>query len=91
MAADLPALGCGMTAPHLTRPAAAEWFAARGFTHLTVRHLSDLADRGRGPRYSRLGKRAYYAESDLQAWLEASLRPSTPKARTTRAQPQEQT
>ncbi len=76
---------------HLSRADAAAWFAARGFTHITSAHLSDLADRGKGPPYSRLGKRAYYAESDLQAWLAASLKPATTGRQRARPQPQEQT
>lgn len=69
-----------MNAPtprHLRRTEAAQWFAERGLTHVTVAHLADLADRGRGPPYSRLGRYVYYAEPDLQAWVAEALQPST--------------
>lgn len=65
------------TARHLNRREAAEWFQARGFRHVTVRHLSDLADTGRGPEYARIGKYVYYAETALQTWLDANLKPVT--------------
>lgn len=67
-----------MTEPrYLTRKEAAAWFQAKGLKHVTVAHLSDLADTGRGPPYSRMGKYVYYTETDLQAWLETAMQPST--------------
>lgn len=60
--------------PHLSRSAAAAWFATQGFTHLTAPALAKLAWRGAGPRYKRLGKHAYYAPADLDAWLAAEMK-----------------
>lgn len=61
--------------PDLNRADAAAWFQARGYTHVTTRHLARLADAGRGPPYARLGKHAYYRHADLRAWLDQALRP----------------
>lgn len=69
-----------MTAPtprYLRRKEAAQWFSDRGLTHVTVAHLADLADAGRGPPYSRMGRHAYYKEPDLVAWLATALKPAT--------------
>lgn len=63
--------------PLLNRKEAAEWFATRGLRHVTVTHLRDLADRGKGPEYSRMGRHAYYAPSALSAWLSTALKPVT--------------
>jgi hypothetical protein len=59
---------------YLNRKEAAAWFFEQGLKHVTARHLSDLADRGAGPPYQRMGKHAYYAEADLAAWRDAQLR-----------------
>jgi hypothetical protein len=68
-----------MTTPrYLRRKDAAAWFQERGLSHVTMKHLADLADHGRGPRYSRMGKYVYYAADDLQAWLNEHLRPAEP-------------
>lgn len=61
---------------YLTRKDAAAWFQAKGLRHVTAKHLADLADDGRGPAYHRMGKYAYYAERDLDAWLKEALRPA---------------
>lgn len=62
--------------PDLNRADAAAWFQARGYSHVTKRHLDRLADAGRGPPYALLGNRAYYRQADLRAWLETALRPA---------------
>jgi hypothetical protein len=62
---------------YLTRKEASAWFQAKGLRHVTVSHLSDLADAGRGPPYSRMGKYVYYTETDLRAWLATAMQPST--------------
>lgn len=59
------------------RPGAAAWFAARGFTNMTGRQLRKLAEQGKGPPYSRLGKFAFYRREDLTSWLQENLRPAT--------------
>lgn len=66
-----------MTERYLTRKEASAWFQERGVRHVTPSHLSDLADAGRGPPYSRMGKYVYYTEHDLQAWLATAMQPST--------------
>jgi hypothetical protein len=62
---------------YLSRQEAAETCQQRGLRHVTVKHLADLADTGKGPPYSRMGKYAYYARADLDAWVAASLRPAS--------------
>lgn len=61
---------------YLRRPEAAQWFQGQGIAHVTVKHLADLADQGRGPAYHRMGKYVYYAEAALQAWLDETLQPA---------------
>jgi hypothetical protein len=60
---------------YLSRAGAADWCAERGLRHVTVRHLAELADSGKGPPYSRMGKYVYYKRADLEAWLAKTLRP----------------
>lgn len=62
---------------YLSRKEAAAWFHRRGLTHVTVPYLGKLADAGRGPDYSRMGRLTYYAEPALEAWLQEQLRPVT--------------
>lgn len=58
----------------LDRKKAAAWFAEKGLTHVTVAALAKLAWRGEGPAYKRLGKHAYYAPGDLEAWLKSEMK-----------------
>lgn len=65
------------TAPrYLNRADAAAWLRDRGITHVTSGHLADLANSGRGPPYSRMGRYTYYAQTDLEAWLAQALKPT---------------
>ncbi|NKC30169.1 hypothetical protein [Falsiroseomonas selenitidurans] len=61
----------------LDRKAAAAWCEGRGFRHITAVHLRDLANGGKGPPYSRMGKYVYYRETDLAAWLADAVVPVT--------------
>ena len=53
----------------LKRAQAAAHLAARGATNYTPKALANLASRGDGPPYLRLGNEAYYLEHDLDAWV----------------------
>ena len=53
----------------LKRAEAAAHLASRGATNYTVKALANLASRGNGPPYLRLGNDAYYLEHDLDAWV----------------------
>lgn len=41
--------------------------------------LKDLANRGRGPRYSIINGRAVYTDADLDAWIEQQCALPVPK------------
>ena len=58
---------------NLSRERAAAWFAAEGYEHITVRALAKMAQKGRGPRFHRLGKQVYYKRDDLVSWVQATL------------------
>ena len=53
----------------LKRGQASAHLAARGATNYTPKALANLASRGNGPPYLRLGNEAYYLEHDLDAWI----------------------
>lgn len=55
----------------LLNDAAADWLG------LSPRTLERFRVEGRGPRYIKLGKRVFYLEADLAAYVEASRRSST--------------
>jgi predicted DNA-binding transcriptional regulator AlpA len=52
----------------LTEPEAA------GFTRLSRKTLQHLRYRGKGPAYCRLGRRIFYPQPELLAWIEQNLR-----------------
>lgn len=53
----------------LKRKEAAEYIASRGATNYTAKALANLACRGQGPPYFKLGNDTYYLQHDLDAWL----------------------
>ncbi len=53
----------------LKRCQAAAYIADRGATNYTAKALANLASRGLGPPYFKLGNDTYYLEHDLDAWL----------------------
>lgn len=53
----------------LKRCQAAEYIADRGAINYTAKALANLASRGLGPPYLKLGNDTYYLENDLDAWL----------------------
>ncbi|MEM9358651.1 MAG: hypothetical protein AAGB04_20925 [Pseudomonadota bacterium] len=55
----------------LSRKDAAEYIntATRGAKSYTPKALANLASRGMGPPYLKLGNEAYYLEHDLNAWI----------------------
>lgn len=53
----------------LKRIQAAEHLVARGATSYTSKALANLASRGQGPPYFKLGNDTYYLEHDLDAWI----------------------
>lgn len=53
----------------LKRELAAKHLAAIGATNYTAKALANLASRGNGPPYLRLGNDSYYLEHDLESWL----------------------
>ncbi len=68
--------------PNLSRSAAADWFAAQGYEHISNEHLEALAARGKGPKYFRVGKYVYYKQDELKTWLAAEiLRSAEPRRR----------
>lgn len=53
----------------LKRTAASEYLVSRGATNYTSKALANLASRGQGPPYLKLGNDTYYLEHDLDAWI----------------------
>ena len=55
----------------LGRKQAAEYIntATRGAKSYTPKALANLASRGMGPPYLKLGNEAFYLENDLDAWI----------------------
>ena len=53
----------------LKRVEAANYLATRGATNYTSKALANLASRGLGPPYLKLGNEAYYLEHDLDGWI----------------------
>ncbi len=53
-----------------TRPAAVQYLQERYNIKMGVNSLSQLAYKGRGPRYSKIGGAVLYGEPDLDAWVE---------------------
>lgn len=49
--------------------------AAR-ITGLSVNWLNQMRSKGTGPRYCKVGRRALYRVSDLEAWLSQHLQPT---------------
>ncbi|MDX6081142.1 helix-turn-helix domain-containing protein [Xanthomonas campestris pv. incanae] len=47
--------------------------AAAAFLGLTASTLEKMRHEGRGPRYVKIGGRVFYRQSDLDAYLEASV------------------
>jgi hypothetical protein len=58
---------------YLDREAAAAWFAARGIGRITADALRQMAARGKGPRFYKLGRYPYYRAEDLDEWLRAEM------------------
>lgn len=53
----------------LTRGQAADYLVARGAENYTSKALANLASRGSGPPYIKLGNQVYYTEQDLETWI----------------------
>lgn len=55
-------------------PATGEYLDTRGVSEmvkLAVVTLEQMRARGKGPRYTRAGRRVLYARADVEAWLKA--------------------
>jgi hypothetical protein len=50
---------------------------AASYLRLTVGHLANLRIAGKGPRYSKLGRKIIYDQRDLDAWFDNNKRTST--------------
>jgi hypothetical protein len=75
------------TPKYLTREVAAAFITAQGIA-TTERALSDLAYRGRGPKFSHVRGRAVYTQEGLMAWIEAEMsRPVQRRRRSAGQQP----
>jgi len=76
------------TPKYLIREAAAEYISAQGI-QVSERTLSDLAYRGRGPRFAHVRGRAVYTVEWLMQWIEAEMaRPVQRRRRSSGRQPQ---
>lgn len=61
-----------MTDRYLSRKEASAYITARGLS-CAATTLQKYATVGGGPHYRKFGKRAVYAESDLDSWIESKL------------------
>lgn len=68
--------------PETTSPLIAPETAA-AYLRCNPRTLAEWRIRGRGPRYVRAGRRAFYRKSDLDTWLEAHVFIATADEHTT--------
>lgn len=50
---------------------------AAEFLRVHVRTLERWRQTGEGPRYTRMGRRVGYRQSDIDSWLDANTRTST--------------
>ncbi|PBB08423.1 hypothetical protein CKW39_08640 [Kocuria sp. WRN011] len=50
------------------------------YLHTTVGNLAQLRFQGRGPAFTKAGRRVLYRESDVQAWLDENTRTQTGSA-----------
>ena len=53
----------------LNRGQAAKYLVDRGAKSYTSKALANLASRGLGPPYIKLGNQVYYTEQDLDTWI----------------------
>lgn len=68
--------------PDTTSPLIAPETAA-AYLRCNPRTLAEWRIRGRGPKYVRAGRRAFYRQSDLDTWLEAHVFMATADEQTT--------
>ena len=58
----------------MPRPAAAAYLSRRLGRPVTVKALCGLADRGSGPPFRVIMRRATYSRADLDAWIAEQMR-----------------
>lgn len=47
---------------------------------ITTGALANNRSAGKGPRYTKLGKKVFYRRTDVQAWIDGNVRQSTCEA-----------
>jgi hypothetical protein len=61
--------------PRLTRQEAADFLTVELGLRTSKRTLDSFVTRGGGPLFAHYGRRVYYTESDLRAWVAERLGP----------------
>jgi hypothetical protein len=76
------------TPKYMSRTAAAEYISAQGI-QVSERTLTDLAYRGRGPKFAHVRGRAVYTVEWLMAWIETEMARPVRRRRSSRPQPRD--